>query len=64
MTNKELIHLAGNEDAFYYLEEIKIELQNLCHKSEMEQRTAKNRIRAYANMIRTYLAEQVIDEGR
>lgn len=62
MTNKELIRLAGNEDAFYYLEEMKVELQNLCHKSEYEQRTAKNRIRAYANMIRALLIEEKLDE--
>lgn len=64
MTNKELIRLAGNEDAFYYLEEIKIELQNMVHKTEYEQLRAKRKIKIYANMIRTYLAEQVIDEGR
>lgn len=64
MTNKELIRLAGNEDAFYYLEEIKIELQNMVHKTEYEQLRAKRKIKVYANLIKTYLSEQVIDEGR
>ena len=64
MTNKELIRLAGNEDAFYYLEEIKIELQNMVHKTEYEQLRAKRKIKFYANLIRTYLSEQIIDEGR
>ena len=62
MTNKELIRLAGNEDAFYLLEELKIELQNLCYKTELEQRTAKHKIRAYANMIRARLIEEKLDE--
>lgn len=62
MTNKELIRLAGNEDAFYLLEEMKIELQNMIHKTEYEQVRAKHKIRAYANMIRALLIEEKLDE--
>ncbi len=58
MTNKELIRLAGNEDAFYLLGEIKNELQNLCHKTAYEQRTTKHKLRAYASMIRAILEEE------
>lgn len=57
MTNKELIKLAGNEDALYYLEEIRVQIINMCHKTDWERKTAKNKIRAAANVIRTILAE-------
>ena len=64
MTNKELIKLAGNEDALYYLEEIRVQIINMCHKTEEERKTANNKIRAAANVIRTILAEESIDEMR
>lgn len=64
MTNKELIKLAGNEDALYYLEEIRVQIINMPHKTEWERKTAKNKIRAAANVIRTILAEESIDEMR
>ena len=64
MTNKELFKLAGNDEARYYLEEIGIELRNMCHKDIYEQRKARNKIRAYANVIRTILIEEDLDERR
>lgn len=64
MTNKELIKLAGNADALYYLEEIRVQIINMCHKTESERKTANNKIRAAANVIRTILAEESIDEMR
>ena len=64
MTNKELIKLAGNADALYYLEEIRVQVINMWHKTESERKTANNKIRAAANVIRTILAEESIDETR
>lgn len=63
MTNKELIKLAGNEEALYYLEEIRIQIINMPHKTEWERKTAKNKIRAAANVIRAILAEDSDIEG-
>lgn len=64
MTNKELIKLAGNEEALYYLEQIRVQVINMAHKTEWERKTANNKIRAAANVIRTILAEESIDEMR
>lgn len=64
MTNKELIKLADSEEALYYLEQIRVQVINMPHKTEWERKTAKNKIRAAANAIRTILAEDSIDEMR
>ena len=64
MTNKELFRLAGNEEAQYYLDEIRNNIRNMVHKTSYEQKRAKQRMKDCANIIRTLLAQDAIDEAR
>lgn len=64
MTNKELFSLAGNEEALYYLDEIRNDIRNMVHKTTYERKRAKQRMKDCASIIKKLIAQDAIDEAR
>jgi hypothetical protein len=57
MTNKQILAMITNEDIIYYSEKIKFENDNLCCKTELEEKAAKKRINEYVHKIKEILKE-------
>lgn len=51
MTQKQIIALATNEDAMYFLLRIEEIQKNMCHKTIYEQKNAKAKIKEFAKEI-------------
>lgn len=55
ITNKQILEIANNVDIMYLLGRIKHETENLCYKTEYEQKTTNNRIKEYVKEIKEEL---------
>ena len=51
MTQKQILAIAGNEDAMWILKEIEEIQRNMCHKTIYEQKTAKARMKSLAKEL-------------
>lgn len=57
MTQKQILAIAGNEDAMWILQEIAEIQSNMCHKTIYEQKTAKARMKSLAKELIETISE-------